>query len=95
MLLWTITPEGAEDSEPLVTESEDAEALKELVLVDESRVPLLVDRVCVISENVTHFSDHSINWQARVRVCCVQIMLVDWAEIDAIVVEYESVSDHT
>jgi len=70
MLLWTIIPEGAEDSEPLVIESADAEPLNDLVLVDESRVPLLAD-----------------------RVCCVQIMLIDWASVFEIeVIAVESVS---
>ena len=65
MLVWTITPEGSDDSEPLVVENADAEPLQDIVLVDEDH--LLAD-----------------------RLCCVQIMMVDWAsvfEIEAIVVE--------
>ena len=67
MLVWTITPEGTEDSEPLVVQGADAEPLKEIVLVDGDHVSLMGD--CL---------------------CCVRIMLVDWAsvfEIESIVVE--------
>jgi hypothetical protein len=65
MLVWTITPEGSEDSTPLVFENADAEPLQDIVLIDK---------------------DHPL----ADRLCCVQIMMVDWAsvfEIQAIIID--------
>ena len=47
MLVWTITPEGTDSSEPLVVESGDAHPFREITLIEDGHVTL-VDRPCFV-----------------------------------------------
>ena len=71
MLIWTITPEGSEDSEPFIVQSADAEPLKEIILVDGDLVSPMGD--CLYFVRIM-----LVDWASVFEVEAIVVESVSW-----------------